>query len=144
MFIRVPEGESVKNRLHFDLRPDDQQSHVDSAARPRGHPRRRGSDRRGAMGRARRPRRATSSACWHHGRTHRERMTDVVVRRLQPGDEREVERFAEAFDDPIDAEATRSFLRDERHHLVVAYVDGRPASSPPSRSSIRTRRLSCS
>lgn len=54
-------------------------------------------------------------------------MTDVVVRRLQPGDEREVERFAEAFDDPIDAEATRSFLRDERHHLVVAYVDGRPA-----------------
>lgn len=57
LFIRVPEGESVKNRLHFDLRPDDQQAHVDSAARPRGHPRRRGSDRRGAMGRARRPRR---------------------------------------------------------------------------------------
>ncbi|MGH2539269.1 MAG: GNAT family N-acetyltransferase [Actinomycetota bacterium] len=54
-------------------------------------------------------------------------MTDIVVRRLQGGDEREVERFAEAFDDPVDGAASRSFLRDERHHLVVAYVDGHPA-----------------
>ncbi len=54
-------------------------------------------------------------------------MSDVVVRRLKLGDEPEVARFAEAFDDPIDAEATAAFLRDPRHHLVVAYVDGAPA-----------------
>ena len=54
-------------------------------------------------------------------------MTDVAVRRLQPGDEDEVSRFAEAFDDPVNAEATRSFLGDDRHHLLVAYVGGHPA-----------------
>lgn len=54
-------------------------------------------------------------------------MTDVVVRRLRPGDEDEVSRFAEAFDDPVNAEATRSFLGDDRHHLLVVYVGGDPA-----------------
>jgi predicted enzyme related to lactoylglutathione lyase len=29
LFIRVPEGKTVKNRLHFDLRPDDQHAQVD-------------------------------------------------------------------------------------------------------------------
>ncbi len=29
LFIRVPEAKSVKNRLHLDLRPDDQAAHVD-------------------------------------------------------------------------------------------------------------------
>jgi catechol 2,3-dioxygenase-like lactoylglutathione lyase family enzyme len=28
LFVRVPEGKTVKNRLHFDLRPDDQAAHV--------------------------------------------------------------------------------------------------------------------
>jgi catechol 2,3-dioxygenase-like lactoylglutathione lyase family enzyme len=28
LFIRVPEGKSVKNRLHLDLRPDDQAAEV--------------------------------------------------------------------------------------------------------------------
>jgi ribosomal protein S18 acetylase RimI-like enzyme len=54
-------------------------------------------------------------------------MYGVVTKRLGPGDEQEVVAFGEAFDDPIDAEATRAFLADARHHLVVAYVDGHPA-----------------
>jgi predicted enzyme related to lactoylglutathione lyase len=28
LFLRVPEGKSVKNRLHLDLRPDDQDAEV--------------------------------------------------------------------------------------------------------------------
>ena len=28
LFVRVPEAKSVKNRLHIDLRPDDQQAEV--------------------------------------------------------------------------------------------------------------------
>ena len=28
LFISVPEGKSVKNRIHFDFRPDDQESEV--------------------------------------------------------------------------------------------------------------------
>ena len=31
LFIKVPEGKSVKNRLHFDLRPDDQDAEVERA-----------------------------------------------------------------------------------------------------------------
>jgi ribosomal protein S18 acetylase RimI-like enzyme len=54
-------------------------------------------------------------------------MGGLVTRRLGPGDEQEVTAFAEAFDDPIDEEATRAFLDDARHHLVVAYVDDHPA-----------------
>jgi ribosomal protein S18 acetylase RimI-like enzyme len=60
-------------------------------------------------------------------RIEADRSSDVTVRRLRVGDEREVTRFAEAFDDPVDAEATASFLRDPRHHLVVAYVVAEPA-----------------
>jgi catechol 2,3-dioxygenase-like lactoylglutathione lyase family enzyme len=29
LFLRVPEGKTVKNRLHLDLRPDDQQAEVE-------------------------------------------------------------------------------------------------------------------
>lgn len=54
-------------------------------------------------------------------------MTDVTVRRLGPGDEREVERFAAAFDGPGRPEQIAAFLRDARHHLIVSYVDGEPA-----------------
>ncbi len=54
-------------------------------------------------------------------------MSDVMVRRLGPADAAEVERFSEAFDEPVDPGFTTRFLADERHHLVVAYVDGDPA-----------------
>ncbi|GAC1636542.1 MAG: VOC family protein [Chloroflexota bacterium] len=29
LFVRVPEDKTVKNRLHFDLRPEDQEAEVD-------------------------------------------------------------------------------------------------------------------
>lgn len=29
LFLRVPEGKTIKNRLHLDLRPDDQQAEVE-------------------------------------------------------------------------------------------------------------------
>jgi ribosomal protein S18 acetylase RimI-like enzyme len=54
-------------------------------------------------------------------------MDGVTVRRLGPGDEREVERFAAAFDDPIRPDSVAAFLSDDRHHLLVASVDGEPA-----------------
>ena len=54
-------------------------------------------------------------------------MSAVTVRRLQVGDEREVARFDEAFDNTVDPSLADTFLRDERHHLVVAYVNDRAA-----------------
>jgi ribosomal protein S18 acetylase RimI-like enzyme len=54
-------------------------------------------------------------------------MGGVTVRRLGPADEREVERFAAAFDDPIRPESVTAFLAEDRHHLLVATVDGEPA-----------------
>ena len=51
----------------------------------------------------------------------------VDIRRLRPGDEELVAAASHLFDGPADAEATRRFLADERHHLFVAYVDGRAA-----------------
>ncbi len=54
-------------------------------------------------------------------------MDGVVVRRVSLDEVEEVARFAEAFDDPIHLESARVFLADERHHLVVAYVDAQPA-----------------
>jgi ribosomal protein S18 acetylase RimI-like enzyme len=54
-------------------------------------------------------------------------MAEVVVRRLGPADEREVERFAPAFDGPIRPESATAFLAEDRHHLLVATVDGEPA-----------------
>jgi len=51
----------------------------------------------------------------------------VSVRRANRGDEREVARFEAAFDYHVIAEETRRFLADERHHLLLGYVDDRPA-----------------
>ena len=33
LFLRVPEGKTVKNRLHFDLRPDDRDAEVERLLR---------------------------------------------------------------------------------------------------------------
>ena len=51
----------------------------------------------------------------------------MAVRRLGPGDGREIDRYAAAFDDPIRPDIVDRFLRDDRHHLLVVDVDGRPA-----------------
>ena len=51
----------------------------------------------------------------------------VRVRRASPGDEDEVARFEEAFDYDVLPGETRRFLLDERHHLLLGYVDDRPA-----------------
>ena len=50
-----------------------------------------------------------------------------TVKRLSAGDEAEVTRFDEAFDRAVDPGFTARYLADERHHLLVAYVDGEPA-----------------
>ncbi len=49
----------------------------------------------------------------------------IEIRTLRSGDESMLTNVApEVFDDPIDATATAEFLRDPRHHLVVARDDG--------------------
>ncbi len=54
-------------------------------------------------------------------------MGEIRIRRLRPGDEAELARFEAAFDGPLDPEATAAFLRADRHHLIVSYVEGEPA-----------------
>ena len=49
------------------------------------------------------------------------------MKRLGPGDEEEVKRFDAAFDQPIDADRAGRYLADERHHLILAYVEGEAA-----------------
>jgi ribosomal protein S18 acetylase RimI-like enzyme len=51
----------------------------------------------------------------------------VRVRRASPGDEGEVARFEEAFDNSVLSDETKLFLDDERHHLLLGYVEDRPA-----------------
>jgi ribosomal protein S18 acetylase RimI-like enzyme len=51
----------------------------------------------------------------------------VRVRRANSGDEREVARFEAAFDYDVLSDETRRFLVDDRHHLLLGYVDERPA-----------------
>ena len=51
----------------------------------------------------------------------------VWVRRATSGDGREVSRFEAAFDYDVLSDETRRFLLDERHHLLLGYVDDRPA-----------------
>ncbi len=51
----------------------------------------------------------------------------VRIRRATHGDELEVARFEAAFDDDMLPDETRRFLEDERHHLLLGYVDDRPA-----------------
>lgn len=52
---------------------------------------------------------------------------DFRIRRAGPVDVAEVARFAEAFDNEVLSGETRRFLDDDRHHLVLGYVDDRPA-----------------
>ncbi len=54
-------------------------------------------------------------------------MSEVVVTRLGPGEEREAQRFDAAFDETVDPHLVARYLADERHHLVAAYADGEPA-----------------
>ncbi len=49
------------------------------------------------------------------------------IQRLGAGDEDAVVAAASLFDDPVDPDTTRDFLADERHHLLIAYEDERPA-----------------
>jgi len=51
----------------------------------------------------------------------------VRVHRAALGDEGEVARFQAAFDNRVLPDETRRFLEDERHHLLLGYVDDRPA-----------------
>ncbi|MEA2520952.1 MAG: hypothetical protein QOI81_598 [Actinomycetota bacterium] len=51
----------------------------------------------------------------------------VSVRRAGAGDEAEVDRFGEMFDHEVRRDETRRFLADERHHLLLGYLDDRPA-----------------
>jgi ribosomal protein S18 acetylase RimI-like enzyme len=45
----------------------------------------------------------------------------LEIRVLQPGDEHLLEHVAvDVFDDPIDLQRTRDFLKDQHHHLIVA------------------------
>jgi ribosomal protein S18 acetylase RimI-like enzyme/SAM-dependent methyltransferase len=46
---------------------------------------------------------------------------------MAPGDEHRVLEAAHLFDHPLQESAVRAFLADDRHHLLVAYVEGRPA-----------------
>jgi ribosomal protein S18 acetylase RimI-like enzyme len=53
--------------------------------------------------------------------------SEVRVTRATGADELEVARFRPAFDNDVSAEQTRRFLADDRHHLVLGYLDGGPA-----------------
>jgi aminoglycoside 6'-N-acetyltransferase I len=48
----------------------------------------------------------------------------VDVRVLEAGEESVLEHVADVFDHPIDAEASRTFLKDPRHHIAVAIDQG--------------------
>jgi GNAT superfamily N-acetyltransferase len=49
----------------------------------------------------------------------------MEIRVLQQDDEHVLARVgADVFDNPVDARATREFLHDPRHHIVVAIDDG--------------------
>jgi ribosomal protein S18 acetylase RimI-like enzyme len=51
----------------------------------------------------------------------------VRVRLARRGDEGEVARFVEAFDDDVLPDETTRFLDDDRHLLLLGYVGDRPA-----------------
>jgi ribosomal protein S18 acetylase RimI-like enzyme len=51
----------------------------------------------------------------------------VSVRRAAPADETEVGRFGSAFDFDVLEDETKRFLADERHHLLLGYVNDTPA-----------------
>jgi ribosomal protein S18 acetylase RimI-like enzyme len=52
---------------------------------------------------------------------------EIHVRRARAGDKPEIARFEDAFDYVVLADETRRLLDDERHHLLLGYVDDRPA-----------------
>jgi ribosomal protein S18 acetylase RimI-like enzyme len=54
-------------------------------------------------------------------------VSEVVVKRLGPGDEAEAQRFDPAFDQMVERELAARYLADDRHHLVAAYADGEAA-----------------
>ena len=51
---------------------------------------------------------------------------EVDIRSLGAGDEQAVIAAGELFDDPPDPGATRRFLAERTHHLLVAYAGDRP------------------
>ena len=51
----------------------------------------------------------------------------MEIRRLSRGDEERVAAASHLFDRPAEHAATERFLKDDRHHLLVAYLDGHPA-----------------
>jgi ribosomal protein S18 acetylase RimI-like enzyme len=51
----------------------------------------------------------------------------VRIERLGPDDVDRVAAAEALFDDAIDAQTSRSFLADDRHHLLVAYEGDAPA-----------------
>jgi ribosomal protein S18 acetylase RimI-like enzyme len=51
----------------------------------------------------------------------------VRVQRVGRADEGEVARFQDAFDNAVICKETKRFLDDDRHHLILGYVDDRPA-----------------
>jgi ribosomal protein S18 acetylase RimI-like enzyme len=53
--------------------------------------------------------------------------TRVRVEHARPGDEDEVARFEDAFDYTVLSEETTRFLDDQRHHLLLGYLDDQPA-----------------
>jgi hypothetical protein len=51
-------------------------------------------------------------------------MKSFQIRLLEPGDRAVLERVAPGvFDDPLDAGVTDEFLKDHRHHVIVALED---------------------
>jgi len=64
-------------------------------------------------------------------------VSDVVVKRLSAGDEAEAQRFDEAFDATVERDLAARYLADERHHLVVAYVNDEPAGVATSTEILR-------
>jgi ribosomal protein S18 acetylase RimI-like enzyme len=51
----------------------------------------------------------------------------VRVQRMGRADEGELARFQDAFDNEVISEETKRFLADDRHHMVLGYVNDRPA-----------------
>jgi ribosomal protein S18 acetylase RimI-like enzyme len=50
----------------------------------------------------------------------------MEIKALGPGDEDQVKAVSHLFDQASDADATRCFLGEHGHHLLVAYEDGHP------------------
>ena len=64
-------------------------------------------------------------------------MSDAIVKRLAPGDEAEAQRFDEAFDATVERDLAARYLADDRHHLLVAYIDDQPAGVATSTEILR-------